>query len=152
MDRLIWAELGQDEKKVLRLAESIREGAQTLEGIQEEIDDDLEFAEGKAVTRLHNIRERNPRLRKKLLAYRKQKDTMYCDICSTSYVSSNESIQDAMFEAHHVAPLATRESKITKLSDMALLCANCHRLLHRAISVEKRWFSLKEAKELIYPL
>jgi 5-methylcytosine-specific restriction protein A len=28
---------------------------------------------------------------------------------------------------------------------MALLCANCHRMVHRAIAQEKRWLSIEEA-------
>ena len=44
-------------------------------------------------------------------------------------------------------PVLTRISaEIGTVSLSALLCANCHRLVHRAISREKRWLTLEECK------
>ena len=54
-----------------------------------------------------------------------------------------------MFEAHHVLLLASGDERKTKLKDMALLCANCHRMLHRAISVEKRWIGIEEVQTIL---
>lgn len=35
-------------------------------------------------------------------------------------------------EAHHKVPVALiEEGETTKLSDLAALCANCHRMIHR---------------------
>ena len=42
-------------------------------------------------------------------------------------------VGDGFIEVHHRAPLADRapEGSKTKLEDLALVCANCHRMLHR---------------------
>ncbi|MEV6744057.1 HNH endonuclease [Streptomyces sp. NPDC051080] len=34
-------------------------------------------------------------------------------------------------ECHHVLPLHVAGEGHTKLSDLALICANCHRMIHR---------------------
>jgi 5-methylcytosine-specific restriction protein A len=35
-------------------------------------------------------------------------------------------------EAHHTLPLAVGAVRVTRAEDLALLCANCHRMIHRA--------------------
>ena len=38
-------------------------------------------------------------------------------------------------EAHHRTPLSElKGEKTTKLDDLALVCSNCHRMLHKAIN------------------
>ncbi|WP_233533532.1 HNH endonuclease [Kitasatospora sp. SolWspMP-SS2h] len=34
-------------------------------------------------------------------------------------------------ECHHVVPLHVAGEGTTKLADLALICANCHRMIHR---------------------
>jgi 5-methylcytosine-specific restriction protein A len=39
-------------------------------------------------------------------------------------------------ECHHLIPLSNFQvNKDTKLEDLALLCSNCHRMIHRDLSV-----------------
>ena len=53
---------------------------------------------------------------------------------------------DGYIEAHHTRPLETLDpSQPTKVSDLALLCANCHRMVH----AKRPWLSLVELKALI---
>ena len=48
-------------------------------------------------------------------------------------------------ECHHNIPLHEKENeRLTKLSDLSLLCSNCHRMIHR----KKKWLTIKELKEL----
>ncbi|RQQ41635.1 hypothetical protein DF145_34655, partial [Burkholderia stagnalis] len=63
-------------------------------------------------------------------------------------LSTNTVLEEAHFEAHHIIPLSSTGIRITRLSDLALLCANCHRLLHRAIAVEKRWLTVAEGRAI----
>ena len=109
-----------------------------------------EFAEGRLLTVIHVRRERNAKVRHELIAHRKKSGQLLCDLCRWTFESTIESFQEAAFEAHHLIPLAQLvEGSKTKLKDMALLCANCHRLIHRAIAIEKRWLGLEEAREAI---
>jgi len=49
-------------------------------------------------------------------------------------------------EAHHTKALAALvENAKTKLEDLALLCANCHRMIHS----QKPWLSIAELRAIL---
>ncbi|MDR9774324.1 HNH endonuclease [Rhizobium hidalgonense] len=105
-----------------------------------------EFSEGQWLTGRH--RRRDARLRLRLLERHKDKQ-LICEMCDFSPSSLERPMQESQFEAHHRIPLAAAETaRSTKVSDMALLCACCHRLLHRLISTERRWVTPEEARRL----
>lgn len=141
-DRAIWAEFGERPAEVSRLAEAIRVGMAEVTG-QEITPIDDEFSEGRILTALHYRRERDPRLRSKLLKARA--DRIVCETCDSSWSHLPTDLRQAAFEAHHLRPLTDGE-RVTKLSDVALLCACCHRQLHRVIVVRKRWVGVAEAR------
>lgn len=148
MDRAIWAEFGDRRDEVMRLAALIREGIKVPDkGVVMPTED--EFYEGRVLTRLHYIRERNPRIRAKLL-HSRSSGGLKCEMCAIGYPSMPANIHDAAFEAHHVVPLAEAGARITRLADMALLCACCHRLIHRVIATERRWVTVDEARRMIF--
>jgi 5-methylcytosine-specific restriction protein A len=143
-DREVWSELGKNPDRTRELANLIRSGIEFIGGGEYEEDDQEVFPEGRVVTEAHSRRERNPRLRERLLKQRRHHGTLECEICGR--LSPASEFGDAIFEAHHLLPLATAKERETKLIDMALLCANCHRLVHRAIAREKRWLNIPQAK------
>ena len=150
VDRLVWERFGNDPTETRARAAAIREAAslgQSLAAAPEE--EDEVFPEGRTATYVHKKRERNPKLRKKLIAARTAANRLFCDICGLDSPSPDQKLAEAAFEAHHIVPLSSKGESTTKLGDLALLCACCHRMLHRAISLEKRWISIAEAKELI---
>lgn len=152
VDREIWASLGKDPMRTKELAALIRAGIDVQRGVEVdnvEVEDEDEFAEGKTVTRTHLRRERAPQLRRKLLAQRRGDGRLHCDICGVTTTSADSGISEAIFECHHVRPLATQGERKTKVADLALLCANCHRKIHRAMALKKRWLSIADAKETI---
>jgi 5-methylcytosine-specific restriction protein A len=146
-DRQVWTEFGSDPKRTKALANLIRSGLNEFAG-DEASQDEFEFAEGRIVTELHLRRERDPRLRARLLAARRKSSTLCCDMCRHAPRAANAALSEAEFEAHHMVPLASAGPRTTRLSDVVLLCANCHRLLHRAIALEKRWLNLAEGRSL----
>ena len=151
MDRKVWSEFGSQPEKVKRLADLIRGGvviAETLPEVTESNDED-EFFEGRVLTVLHKRRERDPNIRKRLLALRRGIGSLICDMCRAPSQSADTALEDATFEAHHLTPLSMATERKTRLRDMALLCANCHRLLHRAISIKRRWLSITEGEQII---
>jgi 5-methylcytosine-specific restriction protein A len=149
-DRIVWAEYNAAPEKVKQLANLIRAGIKFVQSAEEEKDfEEDEFDEGRVLTEIHKRRERDPKVRKRLLASRLSAGRLTCEICKNRSATNRIDLEDATFEAHHIHPVSiTREGK-TKLQDIALLCANCHRLLHRAISIEKRWLDLPEARRII---
>lgn len=150
MDALIWEELGQNKEQTKLLATLIRTGVQVIENTKDEIDEDDYFTEGRVVTETHRRRERNPQVRSKLIEQRKTQGEFKCDICDCGPFSDEPDLAECIFEAHHIIPLSTNASSIkTRLEDMALLSASCHRFIHRAISLKKAWVSIDEAKKLL---
>lgn len=151
MDRRVWAEFGSHPDKVRQLAGLIQAGVATAELLQEgfESRDEDEFFEGRVLTELHKRRERDPNLRGRLLALKRRIGRLTCDMCHAQSQSADPALEDATFEVHHLMPLSMALEQKTRLKDVALLCANCHRLLHRVISLKNRWLSISEGQEII---
>jgi 5-methylcytosine-specific restriction enzyme A len=151
-DRKIWAEYGSKLQSVKQVASRIRQAIELSDALsseQDNDDDQVEFAEGGVFTAIHRRRERNRNIRKRLIAARKKKGQLQCEMCQSLPWARNVTLEAASFEAHHVVPVAAALERKTRLSDMALLCANCHRLLHRAISLEGRWLDIYEARQYL---
>ncbi len=110
--------------------------------------DDEEFREGRVATRVHKFRERDPKLRQQVLADRRKNGRLTCDCCSCCSPSESAEYEDAIFEIHHLMPVALSGERRTTFNDVVLLCANCHRLTHRGIAKLKAWLSLDEIKAL----
>ncbi len=145
-DREVWNELGHDPRRAKQLANLFRAGIEVVEGAGEDSTTDDVFVEGKVVTETHVRRERDPKLRKRLLEQRRKSGGLTCDVCGCASSDHPPHLCEAVFEAHHVVPLAAGQERKTQLKDMSLLCANCHRMVHRAIAQAKRWLSIAEAK------
>lgn len=146
-DRAVFLEFGESPSVVKSLANLIRAGVTATQSTKPApLVEDSEFFEGRIITELHSRREREPRLRERLLSSRREGGKLQCEMCGTHPPSTNSALHDACFEAHHIIPLSVAGARITRLSDVALLCANCHRLLHRAIAMEKRWLTIVDAK------
>lgn len=148
-DRQVWLEFGRQPAKVKALATLLRQVLSSSELVQViTSDDDVEFVEGRLITEVHKRRERNPKLRTKLLLSCRLNGKLCCEMCRITPIATNTDILEAQFEVHHIIPLSANLSPITRLSETALLCASCHRLLHRAIAVEKRWLNIEQAKQI----
>jgi 5-methylcytosine-specific restriction protein A len=151
MDREIWDEFGANPAEVTRLTTLIRARiAADHKAATPEVDEaeDVEFYEGRLLTQSHLRRERSAGLRKALLKKR-QGDALYCDVCDEAHSALPPELRTAAFEAHHIIPIAAVGEGATKIADVALLCATCHRLLHRLIALKRNWVGLAEAKAFI---
>jgi 5-methylcytosine-specific restriction protein A len=149
MDRQVWAEFGQRPDEVRRIAAAIQSGI-AIVGSEQLPEVEQELPEGRLLTALHLRRERHPKVRKMLIDARGH-GGLRCEICDLSRPDLEISMQEAIFEAHHLVPLADAGERKTKLADLALLCACCHRLLHRAMVSEAKWMGLEEARAIISP-
>lgn len=151
MDREVFAELGNERIKTRNIAELIRTSLNDIQITKShDYDDENEFIEGRLLTRLHKIRERNPHLRNKLIRKMKDRGKLQCELCGFSPELFNDLYFESVFEAHHIIPISETSGKKTQLNDLLLLCANCHRALHKAISKERKWLSIVEAKQILF--
>ncbi|MBB4401991.1 MULTISPECIES: HNH endonuclease [Rhizobium/Agrobacterium group] len=149
MDRQIWSEYGDRADDVHRIATAIKAGI-IIAGSEQLPAVELELPEGRLLTALHMRRERNPKVRKLLLDDRRSSG-LRCEVCDHFRPDLELSMQEAMFEAHHLVPLAEAGERKTKLADLALLCACCHRLIHRAMTIRSCWIGLENARTIIVP-
>ena len=64
-----------------------------------------------------------------------------CEICDFEFKARYGPLGDGFCEVHHKQPLAASVSpSVTHLKDLAVVCSNCHRILHRwscTLSVEQ---------------
>jgi len=55
-----------------------------------------------------------------------------CEICGFCFEDVYGEMGKGYIECHHIIPLSRYgQEKLTKLDDLILVCANCHRMLHR---------------------
>ena len=151
VDREIWSDFGSQPEKIHHLAKLIRELAVRDKSLDlgDTKDSEEDFLEGRLVTRMHKTHERSRKIRKQLLILRRKRSSLQCDMCDGTSMAADMDLVDSIFEAHHRFLISTGEERNTRLSDMALLCANCHRLLHRAIVSEKRWIDVVEGRAFL---
>ncbi len=152
LEEVIWKEFASAPDKLRNVAEAIRKAVSI--GLDDDIFGDLDEAsgiteapEGRLLTRMHETRERS----KTLVAAAKNRalktmGTLSCEACSFDFGKTYGPRGDGFIEVHHCKPVHTLvEGSKTKLEDLALLCANCHRVLHR----QTPWLTVEEVRNLL---
>ncbi|MDE0411661.1 MAG: HNH endonuclease [Gammaproteobacteria bacterium] len=98
--------------------------------------EDCEWAEGYPRLVLHLCRERKRGLASiKKLKFIRDHGRLFCEHCGLEPTKTyGHDTGDACIEVHHKHPIADQPlGRITRLEDLACLCANCHRVLHREL-------------------
>lgn len=135
LDVEIWNEFVQDQTKLHQIAEAIRNNATAVPPPpteQEGVAEDEEFVEGRILTRLHKLRERDSRaVHLKKADAMQRHGSLSCEACYFDFAKTYGEDGIGFAECHHRRPLCELDGiGITKLSDLAIVCANCHRMLH----------------------
>lgn len=109
-----------------------------------------EYVEGQRAKREISFFARNPRL----VRDAKDRYGTKCMACTFQYVQLYPEIGHGYIEVHHLDPLSERGStkanqRLTKLDQVAVLCANCHRMIHRLIRKQGRAVSIDEFQNWI---
>lgn len=136
LDKAIFEEFSNDRTTLNRIVASIREtiasGQAPLQPEPDETDDGV--AEGRLLYRRHAQRERDPGIvRKKKTQVLEGAGRLTCEVCGFDFALTYGELGDGFIECHHTVPLAeSGTARRTRLSDLALLCANCHRMIHRS--------------------
>lgn len=89
----------------------------------------LSFNEGERLRRETNYFNRNGRLAE----IAKLKHGFTCCLCGFNFEKIYGDLGREYIECHHLNPLSEKDSEgvITTLNDVSVLCANCHRMVHR---------------------
>ena len=68
------------------------------------------------------------------------------DIRSENFRNPDGVSMEGFAECHHTIPVSKlKKRQKTKLSDLSILCANCHRMIHRS----KPMLSIEQLQELL---
>lgn len=88
---------------------------------------DLTVTEGELRLVAHLVKERNRKIVKEKKQQAINNNTLLCEVCTFSFPDIYNS---NFIECHHKTPIGQAGVRETTLDDLALVCANCHRMLH----------------------
>ena len=112
-----------------------------------EEDDESAFPEGHERYSWHRKLERDAKIAKKAKAKRLAvTGSLTCEVCATDFATKYGTRGEGFIEAHHIKPVAALDGKEkTAIKDFALVCSNCHRMLHRG----KKLISVHQLKHIV---
>ena len=140
----IWARYAEHPQEVRRLALAITTVAETV-GTRHEVDEDGAL-EGRLLFRRHRQRERDTALATaRRQAFAAKHGRIFCEVCKFDPVAYYGDRGLAAIECHHIRPLSEGGERRTRLEDLCLLCAGCHRIIHAG----GRCLSIDELRNLI---
>jgi len=95
--------------------------------------DESAFPEGRKKYKMHTSRERDSAITRRAKNLRLLRDgKLACEVCKFDFSVQFGSHGDGFIEAHHKVPVSKLDGKTkTRVADLALVCSNCHRMLHR---------------------
>jgi 5-methylcytosine-specific restriction protein A len=131
-DEEVWNEFSNDLARLSHAARLIRDGIhdRSKETTYFEEPEIAEAPEGRLITRMHRVRERDED----------------CEACGFDFANVYGDRGEGYIECHHTIPLSTlEEGATTKQKDLVLLCANCHRMIH----TKSPWLTVDELKALL---
>ena len=75
-----------------------------------------------------------------------QNENLFCEVCGFSFYQFFGELGYGFIEGHHKKSIGLRtEASVTKEKDIALLCSNCHRMIHR----KKPMLTIEQLKEIV---
>ena len=101
------------------------------------IDGTTSYKEGNKKLRLHLYRERNQTVMSLAKAIKLIDDPLLrCEVCDFSFIEKYGEHGNEFIEGHHLIPLSLlKQNSYTKVEDIALLCSNCHSMIHHGEKV-----------------
>jgi 5-methylcytosine-specific restriction protein A len=152
LEQEVWDMFSQDLPRLRATADAIAKGATELRsaGVAIDIDsddEDEEAHEGRVLQTLHKRRERSGGLpRKKKAKVLKSTGALACEVCRFDFKATYGKVGHGFAECHHDKPISTlKPGEKTKLSDLRIVCSNCHRMLHRT----RPWLSVDDLRSLL---
>jgi 5-methylcytosine-specific restriction enzyme A len=137
LEEVVWSEFANHRDALSRTAAAIRRNRNSISAPEVDADaplSDSVFPEGRLLTALHRRRERNT----KVVARKKrqvmgQHGRLECEACGFDFEAVYGDLGHGYAECHHTIPLSSLGGQgATRLSDLAIVCANCHRMIHRS--------------------
>ena len=112
-----------------------------------EPDDEAGSHEWRKVLRTHWAHERSKALVKRAKErFKTEHGRLFCEVCEFDFFQVYGARGEGYIEVHHIVPVSElQEGDSTRLSDVALVCSNCHRMLHR----ERPLLAIEELRSIL---
>jgi len=69
-----------------------------------------------------------------------------CEACGFDFHETYGKLGEDFIECHHVTPVSElKAGATTRLSDLVVVCSNCHRMLHR----RRPWLTAAELRVVV---
>ncbi len=104
--------------------------------------------EGRKLTRIHLRRERKRKVidAAKSIFMNRHGGRLYCSACGFDFLRTYGERGYGFIEGHHILPLSKLKAETeTRPEDIAILCSNCHRMLHN----RQPWITVGKLKTLL---
>lgn len=151
-EEIVWLEFSSNLARLQSVAAAIR--LAVAECVNGELagDDDggiKEANEGRILTRLHRVRERSRALVEQCKkAAMKKHGRLACEACGFEFSKKYGVAGEGLIDIHHTKPVHTLATDgKTRIEDLALLCSNCHRVVHSS----RHWLTVKQVRAAILP-
>lgn len=146
----VWREFAEHRSRLRQTADAIRRAFRECpEVASHPLEDDSTsgldvYVEGVILTRLHRIRERNVKaVSRKKKTVLSATGGLACEVCGFDFEARYGALGHGYAECHHLIPLAQlADVRETRLQDLAIVCANCHRMFHRG----GRWLTVEDLR------
>ncbi len=141
----VWyADSPESKKHVVRVLKYINNGF--LEELPD-VDRYLSGKEGNPRLVTHLKKERNPALVKaKKREVLKKEGKLCCEACTFDFKNIYGEIGEGFCEVHHLMQLSKADGVVeTELKDLAVVCSNCHRIIHK----QSPMLTIEELRKLI---
>ncbi len=147
--RAVWEDYGGQTDQASNLAKLILDApkAKDKEPVIEK-PDGMDYApEGRILSHRHWTRERNSKIVKdKKRDFLDRYKDIFCEVCDFNYRKTYGERGDGYIECHHIKPLSELGAHTRpRLDDLILICASCHRIIHR----KKPWLEPQDVKTLL---
>ena len=127
----VWFADKEESKEIVsRVASLINDGVTPA---LPDVDQSQSILEGNPRLVAHLRRERNSAIVKaKKDAVLRTSRKLCCEVCGFDFKEAYGELGDGFCEVHHLQPLSKADGVVkTKLGDLAIVCSNCHRIIHR---------------------
>jgi 5-methylcytosine-specific restriction enzyme A len=149
-DKEVWDVFAGDPSRCHQVAEAIRATVSRDDSVgvlvRDEDEETAEAEEGRVLTVLHRRRERDRRIvEKKKQQVQRKTGRLACEACGFEFSKVYGARGDGFIECHHTRPLSASTSRTTRVNDLALVCANCHRMIH----AKRPWLTMDELRAVL---
>ena len=150
-EEVVWNEFAHDPSRCHAIAGTIRQvllaapDDRTLSDLPAE--DEEEAEEGRVITALHRRYERDEKIvRRKKHQTLTVSGRLACEACGFDYEQHYGKRGAGFIECHHTKPVhMLKPGDKTKMTDLRLLCANCHRMVH----ARRPWLTMEDLSAML---